>query len=195
MMRFPRTWSVSERLRERKREILETFLDMWTGSAIMWAAWLHEHKSQTRVDCCTALAHLRDTKETSESLAKASRCRSQTFPTHQKWNLTGDLQRFGRQSLVWHPCWTSWLPLGAPRVPQDLPKSVPRQVPERPKSSKMRSQRRLGATLAPRPLLASSLDPLWHPLGGTRRPQDPPKAPKIEPKGSLNDSQTRQNHC
>ena len=88
-----------------------------------------------------------------------------------------------------------WLTLGAPRFPQDLPKSVPRQVPERPKSSKMRSQRRLGATLAPRPLLASSLEPLWHPLGGTRRPQDPAKAPKIEPKGSLNDSQTRQNHC
>ena len=88
-----------------------------------------------------------------------------------------------------------WLPLAAPRIPPDLPKSVPRQVPERPKSSKMRSQMRLGVTLAPRSLLASSLDPLWHPLGGTRKPQDPPKASKIEPKGSLNDSQTKQNHC
>ena len=64
-----------------------------------------------------------------------------------------------------------WLPLGAPRVPQDLPKSVPRQVPERPKSSKMRSQRRLGATLAPRPLLAPSSDSLW-------RPREPPRPPK-----------------
>ena len=178
MMRFS---ALLERLRappKAKKRGKKTFLDMWTGSAIMWAAWLHEHKSQTRVDCFTALAHLRDTKETSESLAKASRCRSQTFPTHQKWNLTGDLQRFGRQSLVWHPCWTSWLPLGAPRVPQDLPKSVPRQVPEGPKSSKMRSQRRLGATLAPRPLLASSLTPFGAHLAAQGSPKTSQRLPK-----------------
>ena len=90
-------------------------------------------------------------------------------------------------------------PFGFHLAPQEFPKTCQkasqREVPERPKPSKMKSQRRLGATLAPRPLLASSLDPLWHPLGGTRRPQDLPKAPKIEPKGSLNESQTRQNHC
>ena len=65
-----------------------------------------------------------------------------------------------------------WLQLGAPRIPQDLPKSVPRQVPERPKSSKMKSQRRLGATLAPRPLLAPSSEAIWSPLGVPRSPQD-----------------------
>ena len=134
------------------------------------------------MDCFTALPHITDTKKTSESPAKASRCIS--LATYSD---LGAKVSFG--TLV-EPL---WLPLSDPRIPQDLPKNDPREVPERPKSSKMRSQRRLGATLAPRPLLASSLDPLWHPLGGTRRPQDPPKAPKIEPKGSLSDSQTRQN--
>ena len=71
-----------------------------------------------------------------------------------------------------------WLQLGAPRILQDLPKSAPREVPERPKSSKMRSQRRLGATLAPRPRLASSLDPLRHP----RAPQGSSKTSQRLPK-------------
>ena len=50
MMRFS---SLLDRLRKapwgKKREI-ETFLDMWTGSAIKKQAWLHVHESQTGME-------------------------------------------------------------------------------------------------------------------------------------------------
>ena len=106
------------------------------------------------------------------------------------WRLTAIWTPKSRLAPLLNILAATWRPKGSPRPAKKRPKTGPRgsqilknEVPEATWSD-------FGAKTS----FGILFDPLWRPLGGTRKPQDLPKASKIKPKRSLNESQTRQNH-